>query len=102
MRAEMVHHLRDYPWSSHRTNAEGLNNPLITPHEQYLFLGRSAYRELFSAHLDPQRIDEIRRATNGNDALGNKRFSEEIEQAPKRRAAPGRSGRPTTRVVVDV
>jgi putative transposase len=101
VRAEMVRHPREYPWSSHRANAEGLNDPLITPHEQYRSLGRSAYRELFSAHLDPQRIDEIRRATNGNYALGNERFAEEIEQVLKRRAVPGRSGRPARRVVVD-
>jgi len=100
MRAEMVRHPGEYRWSSYRANAEGSADPLITPHEEYRRLGgndaqcQAAYRELFKVHLDPQRLGEIRRATNGNYALGNDRFKAEIEQALNRRATPGRSGRP--------
>jgi len=39
-------------------------------------------------------VDEIRRATNGNFALGNERFAEEVGAMIGRRAAPGKSGRP--------
>jgi putative transposase len=102
VRADMVQHPRDYPWSSYRANADGLPDSLITPHEEYLRLGRSAYCELFTAHMDPVRIDQIRQATNGNYALGDQRFKEEIEQALHRRATPGKSGRPTRAVVSDV
>jgi putative transposase len=94
VRAQMVGHPRDYYWSSYRANGEGLPNPVITPHEEYLRLGREAYRALFAAHLDPQRIEEIRRATNGNYALGSQRFQTEIEHALRRRVTPGKSGRP--------
>jgi len=81
-------------------NGEGLVDLLITPHEQYLRLARNDverrhhYRGLFQAHMDPERIDEIRNATNGNYALGNDRFKAEIERALNRRATPGRCGRP--------
>jgi putative transposase len=51
--------------------------------------------------MDPERINEIRLATNGNYALGNERFKKEIEQALKRRATPGRSGRPAREVRTD-
>lgn len=32
---------------------------------------QAAYRELFRYELDPGLVDEIRRATNGNFALGD-------------------------------
>lgn len=103
VRANMVHHPGDYPWSSHRANGDGHPNALLTPHEQYQRLGRtpaerqSAYRGLFQAHLDPSQIAAIRRATNGNYVLGNVRFQDEIARMLHRRVAPGKRGRPATR-----
>src|SRR5210317_680022 len=41
VRANMVSHPRNYPWSSYRINAEGKKNDLIVPNEQYLRLGRT-------------------------------------------------------------
>jgi len=38
--------------------------------------------------------DDIRRATNGNFALGNERFADEVAAALRRRAVPGAPGRP--------
>ncbi|HRP77103.1 MAG TPA: transposase, partial [Rhodocyclaceae bacterium] len=52
------------------------------------------YRELFRHELEPGMVDEIRRATNGNFALGNERFASQVSDALGRRAIPGRSGRP--------
>ncbi len=84
VRAGMIGHPREYPWSSYRCNAEGGANRLITPHDDYNRLGfsaserRAAYRQLFTAQIDPQRVAEIRNATNGNFVLGNDRFKQEI------------------------
>jgi putative transposase len=39
-------------------------------------------------------VDEIRRATNGNFALGGERFAAQVAKMIGRRAAPGQSGRP--------
>jgi len=105
VRAEMVRHPRDYRWSSFRANGDGLTDTLLTPHAQYLGLGRSdderrsSYRQLFNAHLDSERIREIRNATNGNYALGNERFKADIERTLSRRATPGKSGRPAREAV---
>ena len=52
------------------------------------------YRELFRVNLEPGLIDEIRRATNGNFALGNEQFKEQISEMLGRRASPGKAGRP--------
>lgn len=100
VRAEMVAHPAEYRWSSYRANSQGDVDALVHPHSLYAALGadaasrEAAYRELFRFELEPGLVDEIRRATNGNYALGNERFSAEIAAALGRRVTPGRSGRP--------
>jgi len=100
VRAAMVQRPADYRWSSHAANAHGAVSDLVTPHEQYLRIGRTdqarreGYRALFKAHLDAEAIDQIRRSTNGNYALGDERFKKQIEEALGRRARPGKPGRP--------
>jgi putative transposase len=100
VRAAMVLHPADYHWSSYLANAQGEADALIQPHPAYEALGANAedrqvaYRELFRHELEPGLVDEIRRATNGNFALGGERFSQEIAAALGRRVTPGKSGRP--------
>ena len=100
VRAAMVVHPSDYPWSSYAANAEGKPVSGITPHGEYLALGldeenrRAAYRGLFASELEPQLLREIRVFTHGGYALGSNRFREEIEAALARRAGPGAPGRP--------
>ena len=100
VRAGMVPHPAEYRWSSYRANAQGEANALLTPHPSYLALGTDAsarqlaYRELFRFELEPGLVDAIRQATNGNFALGDSRFGEQIAQALGRRVQPGKSGRP--------
>ena len=50
--------------------------------------------ELFHYELAPRLVDDIRRATNGNFALGNKRFAAQVSSVLGRRATPGKFGRP--------
>ena len=53
VRARVVTRPDQYPWSSFRANALGLDNALLTPHAHYCALGRdaasrqAAYRGLF-------------------------------------------------------
>jgi len=100
VRAGMVPHPAEYRWSSYRANAQGGENALLTPHSLYLALGadaatrQQAYRELFRFELEPGLVDAIRQATNGNFALGDSRFGEQIAQALGRRVQPGMAGRP--------
>ena len=106
VRANIVAHPRDYRWSSYCANAEGRAGAILRPHPEYLRLGRdeserhTAYRALFKAHMDMVEISKIRQATNGNYALGDKRFQVEIERMLKRRATPGKSGRPTRKELI--
>lgn len=103
VRAGMVGHPAEYPWSSYRVNGQGEACFLVRPHAQYLALGCSckerqqAYRDLFRSHMEPSLIDEIRSATNGNYVLGNDRFRERVAAMLARRVSPGRPGRPKRR-----
>ncbi|EAR21680.1 transposase [Nitrococcus mobilis] len=100
VRANMVRHPGEYPWSSYRANAQGELSTLLTPHRLYTALGnnaearQAAYRELFRYQLDPGTVDEIRAATNGNFALGSSQFQAQVTAALGRRVTRGKSGRP--------
>ena len=100
VRAGMVAHPGEYRWSSYRANAQGEADKLISPHPGYESLGSdldvrlAAYRDLFRFELDPGLVDEIRKATNGNFALGDHRFATLIESVLGKRVTPGKSGRP--------
>jgi putative transposase len=96
----MVEHPADYRWSSYRTNAQGEASDLVSPHVLYERLGlddearQAAYRELFRYELEPNLVDEIRQATNGNYVLGDTMFAEQISRALERRVLRGKAGRP--------
>jgi len=90
VRARMVGHPGDYPWSSYRSNTGEAETPLISPHPLYLALGRSpaarclAYRALFERHIDSQDLLAIREATEAGVVLGTDRFKEQIEETLQR------------------
>ncbi len=103
VRAEMVKHPGDYRWSSYRINAQGEKSELILHHLIYQALGNTdserqmAYGELFRHELESGEIDKIRKATNGNFAIGTNHFREEISEMLGRRVSPGKAGRPRKR-----
>ncbi len=85
VRARMVSHAAEYPWSSYRTNALGRFSSILTPHPIYLALGRDEnsrqknYRALFSTELPLLTVKEIREAANKSWVLGDGKFKKEIE-----------------------
>lgn len=103
VRAGMVNHPGDYPWSSYQYNARGDETSLVTPHSLYRRLDRnidtrrSAYRQLFRAQLAKADIEVIREATNKAWVLGNDRFRKKIEALTGRRASQKARGRPHKR-----
>ena len=94
VRAGMVAHPGEYPWSSYRSNAEGIMDSRITPHAEYLSLGRVQYRSLFGSHIDPDLEREIRSTTNGGYALGAEAFKRRMADLLGRRVSKGTPGRP--------
>jgi putative transposase len=91
LRAGMVTHPSEYPWSSYRCNALGQTNDLITPYLEYQRLGltdeerRAAYQQLFKYAISPKNISEIREATHKAWVLGNAEFKQHIQRRVKRR-----------------
>lgn len=90
VRALMVTHPGRYIWSSHRRNAYGEADSLVTQHAVYGALGNAqgarqvAYRALFKKSLEAHAIEEIRRATNRGSALGDEPFCKHLERALNR------------------
>lgn len=94
VRADMVEHPSDYPWSSYRVNALGNTSELVTPHEVYTRLGRSnkerqsVYRGLFDTEIPQRTIEDIREFTNKSWVLGSDNFKEKIEDKINRPMSP--------------
>lgn len=99
VRAGMVRSPGQYRWSSYGANAEGSKDMLITPHEMYCRLGtepigrRDAYRELFHEEITSHALEFLRRATNGNYAMGDEPFLERARQLLGRGVSPKATGR---------
>lgn len=98
VRAGMVSHPSEYPWSSYHYNAQGRADELVTPQLEYRRLGKTkeerqaAYRQLFKHHISERDLIEIRDATNKAWALGSERFKQRIEQQLERRVQPSPRG----------
>ena len=107
VRAAMVAHPSEFPWSSHLSNALGRDDPLLQPHRAYRALGpdagerQLAYRALFDDVLTANDIAEIRAYIQQQRALGNDRFRAMVEhklgrcasvRPPHRPRAPTKPG----------
>lgn len=103
VRARIVGDPIVYPWSSFRRHAHGQENPLITPHELYSKMGadplsrQQAYRDLCAEALDDDTVEEVRRATKSNLALGNDAFTGRMADLMGHSMTPREGGRPRTR-----
>jgi len=86
VRAKMVDHPAEYPWSSYRHNATGKNIKLITPHNIYIALGKTrqdrqaAYQSLFKQRIPEYTLEQIRVAATKAWVLGDSKFKLQIEQ----------------------
>jgi len=100
VRAGMVGEPEQYPWSSHRANAQGVGDPVVSPHEMYLGLGADdqarqvAYRTLFRGYFEDRDLEEIGICLQSGTPLGNDRFREEVERMLKVKVGQAKRGRP--------
>jgi len=91
VRANMVQHPSEYPWSSYRVNALGQYDALVTPHTMYYTLGhdetsrQTQYRSLFTAQIDEISLVQMREATNKAWVLGSEHFKQKIANQLNRR-----------------
>jgi putative transposase len=98
VRAGMVEHPAEYPWTSYQYNALGKPIKMMTEHKLYTELGaddkarQENYRALFDQQIAQRTIDEIRQAANKTWVLGDDRFKQEIELELGRRIEVGKHG----------
>jgi putative transposase len=94
VRANMVSHPAEYPWSSYQHNAIGKHVNFITEHHVYIELSRDikkrqeCYRFLFNTEITEKTLDEIKQSTDKAWVLGSCKFKEEVEKLSGRRAEP--------------
>ena len=94
VRAEMVEHACEYPWSSYHGNALDKNISLLTPHQIYLQLGKNdaerkhTYRSMFNGCMSPKTVEEINEAVSKGWVLGDSYFKQQIEDKAGRRLSP--------------
>jgi putative transposase len=104
VRARIVEHPGDYPWSSYRANATEQSDELIDEHPVFSALAvrpslrKHAYRELFRHYLDGETIHQIRENLNRELVLGRAEFKDKIERITHRQTRLGKPGRPSIRV----
>src|SRR5205807_6801276 len=86
VRAGIVRHPGAYSWSSYGQNITGDPSGLVTPHSEYLLLGRdasrraTAYARLFEDPIDQSEISLIRRAAQQGKALGSEPYCAGLEK----------------------
>jgi len=84
VRAGMVRHPAEYPWSSYTRNCQ-CDMGWLTPREEYLQLGNeaaeraAAYRELFGRQLRQEDLELVRSAIRYGQPVGDTQFREDME-----------------------
>lgn len=100
VRAGMVLHAADYPWSSYAHQAGIRHDPLITPHSLYWALGNTpfsreaAYRQVVESGMSKEQVDDLTQATLKGWALGGEDFALDLQELTGRRASKQKPGRP--------
>lgn len=100
VRAAMVSHPSEYPWSSYGVNALGNEDTrnVLVPHDEYMRLDkdvakrRANYRALFETCMSETTMEAIRESTNKSWVLGSDRFKAQIEKHTGRVAEPRARG----------
>ena len=84
LRARMVGHPAEYPWSSFRANAMGYPCPFLTPHAVMRSLNedpverRIAYRSLFDTAQTQQEVEAFRNGLRSSLPVGSEEFLEQV------------------------
>jgi putative transposase len=99
VRAGLVQHPLQYPWSSCSHYALGTTNPLITRHPLFDEIARQqgAFPTEYGNEMSPEVIRRIRVAANKGWPLGSDSFLNRIGALLGRSARPPKRGRPFKR-----
>jgi len=98
LRAKMVRHLHEYPWSSFPLNTQPQMDKLIDREQNpvYLSLGHTqqermaAYKTFALTPLDDDKVQEVRRSLVGQSHYISERFQQQIAEKLVRKRSRGR------------
>ena len=102
VRAGLVAHMADYPWSSYGHYAGVRTDKLITPHPLYWELGNTpfareaAYADLVRAGVTAQQEADLTQSALRGWALGGSDFVTDLQKKTERRVTKGLAGRPVS------
>lgn len=100
VRAKMVKHPKDFPWSSYNFKAEGKQDELLDNDPVYMGLGKTPkerqtnYKEWIERSVPDEELSLIRNTTHKGGIFGNKEFSEEIAKLVGKDVVLRSRGRP--------
>jgi putative transposase len=100
VRAAIVETPEAYRWSTYHMNGLGRRSCLVTPHREYVSLGRAndertaAYRDMFRDAISDDRLQKIRTYAQQQRVLGSGRFRESIETELRQVTIARPRGRP--------
>jgi putative transposase len=98
VRAQMVDHPEDYPWSSYAVNSGALTDRFVSPHPEFAALAtrpdkrHAAYRALFEEQMDEVLLEAIRDATNSGYPLASEEFKNRVIAPLGWKTGPGKPG----------
>ena len=100
VRAGIVAHAQEYPWSSHAHYIGQQVDRLVTPHALVWELGNTpfareaAYAEMVRSGINPVQQVALTQATLSGWALGEKEFVVDLQKKTTRRVTRSNPGRP--------
>jgi len=103
VRAGMVAHPAEYPWSSYAHQTGIAHDPLVTPHALYWGLGNTpfsreaAYRAVIESGLGSEQVAKFTQSTLKGWALGSDHFIRDLQERTGRRVMQQKAGRPVTK-----
>lgn len=103
VRAGLVTHPQDYPWTSHGHYIGLRTDPLVTPHALYWELGNTpfareaAYAELVRAGVSAQAQVALTQSALRGWALGEPDFVADLQKRTERRVSKSGAGRPVSK-----
>jgi putative transposase len=99
VRANLVPHPADWPWSSHRLHAYGEPDRVVSVHDYYADLAatdlrrRFRYRNWFRNPPTEEELQNIRETTRQELVLGDDAFKQQLETRLSRPVRPAPRGR---------
>ena len=98
VRAGMVSHPGEYPWSSYSFNSGTRSDAFLSPHPEFVALAEDQarrhanYRELFASQMEEPLIKAIREAVSGGYPLASELFKKDVIGPLGWKTAPSKPG----------